>query len=70
MLFINIRLPFYAQAKASYALAALAPLAVGGAYAITEVHRVLDAPGRRWLLVLFDAWLGTLAVALVLSFGA
>lgn len=70
VLFINIRLPFYAQAKASYALAALAPLAVGGAYAITEVHRVLDAPGRRWLLVLFDAWLGTLAVALVLSFGA
>ena len=70
VLFINIRLPFYAQAKASYALAALAPLAVGGAYAITEVHRILDAPGRRWLLVLFDAWLGTLAVALVLSFGA
>ena len=70
VLFINIRLPFYAQAKASYALAALAPLAVAGAYAITAVRQHLDAPGRRIFLLLFDAWLGTLAIALVLSFGA
>lgn len=69
VLFINIRLPFYAQAKASYALAVLAPIAVGGAYAIAEVRRHLNRPNRRWLLVFFDAWLGTLVVSIILSFG-
>jgi hypothetical protein len=69
LLLINLRLPFYAQAKASYALAALAPLAVAGAFAVASIHRALDTPGRRPLQIVFHAWAGTLAIAVLLAFG-
>ena len=70
LLLINLRLPFYAQAKASYVLAALAPLAVAGAFAVASIHRALDTPRRRPLQVVFHAWAGTLAIAVLLAFGA
>lgn len=66
---INLRLPFYAQAKASYALAVLAPLAVSGAFATASLHRALDTPGRRPAQVILHAWAGSLAVAVLLAFG-
>jgi hypothetical protein len=69
LLLINLRLPFYAQAKSSYALGVLAPLAVAGAFAIATLHRALDKPGRRPAQVLFHAWAGSLAVVVVLAFG-
>ena len=69
LLLINLRLPFYAQAKSSYALGVLAPLAVAGAFATATLHRALDKPGRRPAQVLFHAWAGSLAVVVVLAFG-
>lgn len=68
--FINLRLPFYAQAKASYALGVIAPIALALAVALFAIQRRLDQPGLRWALVLFHAWAAALVAALVLAVGA
>jgi len=67
--FINLRLPFYAQAKTSYALAITAPLALAGAWGLLWIHRRLDQPGLRWARVLFHAWAAAFVAALVCAFG-
>jgi hypothetical protein len=60
--------PVYSMTKASYALSVAAVLALALAEGLGAVHRALDAPGRRWLQVVFHGWAGALAAAIVLSF--
>ena len=67
--FINLRLPFYAQAKSSYALAITAPLALAGARGLLFAHQRLGQPGLRWAQVLFHAWAAAFVAGLVLAFG-
>ncbi len=67
--FINMRLPFYAQAKTSYALAVSAPLALAGAQGLLWIHDRLGQPGLRWARVLFHAWAAAFVAALVWAFG-
>jgi hypothetical protein len=70
VLVMTLRLPFYAQAKASYALSVVAPTAVAGAYAFARLQRWLAASKQPWLVVLLHAWAGALAIVLGVTFGA
>jgi hypothetical protein len=68
LLLITLRLPFYAQAKAPYVLAATLPLALCGAEGIAWTAERLRGDRLRPLLVAYGGWLGMLAGTIVLSF--
>lgn len=68
LLSISLRLPFYAQAKASYVLAAVLPLSLVAAEGLALPVGWL-ANGRTIVVrALYWSWLGTLASVIVLSF--
>ena len=68
LFYINFTQPFYAQAKAFYALACILPLGVVGALGLSALPEAL-AHERWWpLRVAYWGWLGTLAGVLALSF--
>lgn len=68
LLFITLRLPFYAQAKAPYILAATLPLALCAAEGLSWLpRRLTSTPSRPWLAV-YLGWLGTLAAVIVVAF--
>jgi hypothetical protein len=68
VLVMTLRLPFYAQAKSSYALSVVAPVSVAAAHSFAWLHAALSVPERRWLRVLLHAWAGVFAIVVVLAF--
>ena len=68
VLVMTLRLPFYAQAKSSYALSVVAPVSVAAAHSFAWLHAALSVPERRWLRVLLHAWAGAFAIVVVLAF--
>ena len=69
VLVMTLRLPFYAQAKASYALSVVAPTAVAGAYCFARLDAWLAARGLRWLRIPLHAWAGAFAITVGVAFG-
>ncbi len=65
---ITFTLPFYAQAKAFYILAAALPLALISAEGLAFVPRRFDQPSARIARSAYFGWLGTLALVIVLAF--
>lgn len=69
LLFITLRLPFYAQAKAPYVLAATLPLSLCAAEGLAWLpQRLLDTRAALPALALYGGWLGTLGGVIVLAF--
>jgi len=68
LFYVTFRLPYYAQAKAFYALSAVLPLSIAAALGLSLVPE--HFAGTRFLAVraLYFGWLGTLAGVLILSF--
>ncbi len=67
-LYLTLRLPFFAQAKAAYLLMLSAPLALCFALGAAQLERWLAPPGRLPLRVAFHAWLVLYAAVLFLSY--
>jgi len=68
LLFITLRLPFYAQAKAPYVLAATLPLAICAAEGVAWWPRQPLAERATPALAVYVGWLGTLASVIVIAF--
>jgi 4-amino-4-deoxy-L-arabinose transferase-like glycosyltransferase len=67
---MTLRLPYYAQAKAFYALAMVGPLALTFAEGFAAVRERLERHGAPWLGALLYGWGGTFAVFVALSLAA
>jgi hypothetical protein len=67
---VVISLPYYAQAKAFYAIAVIAPLSLVAAIGFTSVARWLADPRWAFLRPLYFGWIATLFGVFVLTFGA
>ena len=70
LLFITIRLPFYAQAKAPYILAGTLPLALCAAQGLSAFPRKMSPQTATPWLSLYWGWVGTLAGIIVIAFAA
>lgn len=70
LLYMTLRLPFWSQAKATYALVAAAPAAVFFALGTAACDRALAARGRTALRALLYGWLAVFAGVLYLGFAA
>jgi len=68
LFFINLRLPFYAQAKAFYVLAALVPLSLVAAVGLAWIPERLVDPRLEPIRAVYFGWLGTLGCVIVASF--
>jgi hypothetical protein len=68
LFFINLRLPFYAQAKAFYVLAALVPLSLVAAVGLAWIPERLADPRLEPIRAVYFGWLGTLGCVIVASF--
>lgn len=68
VVFINLRLPFYAQTKSAYLLAVAAPLSLALARGFVVADRRLDQPGLRWMRWLLHGWGAAFVAAIVLAF--
>jgi hypothetical protein len=68
LFFINFRLPFYAQAKAFYVLAALVPLSLVGASGLAWIPERLVDPRLVPIRAVYFGWLGTLGCVIIASF--
>ncbi len=68
LLLVTFRLPYYAQAKAFYILAATTPLSLVAATGLSEFPRLLGAERFRRARTLYYALLGTAAGVIVLSY--
>jgi hypothetical protein len=68
LLAITLRLPYYAQAKAFYALSGILPLSLVAGLGLAWIPERFSAP--RWLplRVLYWGWLGTLGAVILISF--
>lgn len=68
LVYVTLPLPYYAQAKAFYGLAAIVPLAIVAAHGLAAIPGFF--PGDRFLALraLYFGWLGALAGVLVLSY--
>jgi len=70
LLLMNLRIPYYAQAKSFYALGALVPLALLAGEGFGWVDDLLRERGGPWLQALLRAYVLTLAFAVAASFFA
>ncbi|MBW1686778.1 MAG: glycosyltransferase family 39 protein [Deltaproteobacteria bacterium] len=68
VLYMTLRQPDYGQAKAFYALAAIAPLSVFFALGCGAADAWLEARGASWARALLYGWLGTFSTVLLLSY--
>jgi hypothetical protein len=68
VLYMTLRQPDYGQAKAFYALAGLAPLAVWFGLGCGGADRWLETRAPAWLRAAFHGWLGCLAAVLWLTY--
>lgn len=68
VLYMTLRQQDYGQAKAFYAMAAIAPLSVFFALGTGGVDRWLEQRGATWARALLYAWLGTFAGVVIQSF--
>ena len=68
LLLVTFRLPYYAQAKAFYILAATTRLSLIAATGLSEIPRFLAADRFRGARTLYYALLGTAAGIIVLSY--
>lgn len=68
VLFMTLRQQDYGQAKAFYAMASVAPLAVFFALGCGGADRWLEARGALWARSLLYGWLGSFAGAVALTF--
>jgi hypothetical protein len=68
LFFITLRLPFYAQVKAPYVLAAVLPLSIVSAEGLAWLPRQLTGPHFTIVRVAYAGWLTTLAGTIVLAF--
>ena len=60
LVLICLQLPFYAQAKAFYLLAAVLPLSLASAEGLAAAPAAASRAGFPWASALFYGWLGTL----------
>ncbi|MCH7866951.1 MAG: glycosyltransferase family 39 protein [Myxococcales bacterium] len=65
---VTFRVPYYAQAKAFYVLAAILPLSIAAASGISVVDRALQSPRMAPLRVIFHGWLGTAVAVIVWTY--
>ena len=65
---LSIRFPFWGALRASYALAAVVPVAICAGIGTTSVDRWLAARGSRVLRALFYGWFGVFFAVLAASF--
>lgn len=68
VLYMTLRLPFWAQAKAFYGLCALVPLSLVSAEGFGWARNALTASRWRWLRFAFWGWVGALAGVIALGF--
>jgi len=68
VLYMTLRQPDYGQAKAFYALAAIAPLSIFFALGCGAVDAWLEERGASWARALLYGWLGAFCAALLLSY--
>jgi hypothetical protein len=68
LLYVTFQLPYYAQAKAFYALSVVLPLSIAAALGLSLVPEHFAGPRFLAVRALYYGWLGTLAGVLVLSF--
>jgi hypothetical protein len=66
---LSIRFPFWGALRASYALAAVVPVAICAGIGTASVDHWLAARGSRVLRALFYGWLGVFFAVLAASFG-
>jgi predicted membrane channel-forming protein YqfA (hemolysin III family) len=70
VLYMTLRQPDYGQAKAFYALAAIAPLSVFFALGCGAADSWLEERGAGWVRALLYGWLGAFSAVLLLSYAA
>lgn len=70
LLMMNLRIPYFAQAKSFYALGAMIPLGLLAGAGFGWLDERLHAAGRHWLRACLRAYGATLAIVVVVSFWA
>ena len=67
---LSVRFPFWGALRATYALAAIVPVAICAGIGTASVDRWLAARGSRVLRALFYGWFGAFFAVLAASFGS
>jgi hypothetical protein len=65
---VTFRVPYYAQAKAFYALGAILPVSIAAANGFALVDEALRSTRAAPLRLVFHAWLGTAVAVIVLTY--
>ncbi len=68
LFYITLSLPFYAQAKAFYVLAAILPLSLAAAEGLSIIPKRLREPRHEPLRAIYFGWLGSLAGAIATAY--
>lgn len=68
IIYMNLRLPFYGQAKAFYALAAVLPISLTFALGFEYVDKRLKDKGFFFLRAILYGWFGTLVSVIFMAF--